>query len=354
MNFVTDARNKIIQKNRSKIRDARDKLAEIAKTTDARLKIMKKRKNNPFEHPILHRGAPKNKQYGLTSNSKVARTAEKRRRAPPPFIRDPAPPPPQHSPRGRKYPDFNAMDIDEPMIRRTVTNDLVELPPFPRFNRSRTPERNERDSFWTSDPFDCYEVPTTRRPSNVAEPIHIQRKIFNVDSMHNTMPKKGILRSSRLPSPTYHRRYEPIVENSSLSHQMRTRLERAPNDLESHGILAKADSPPIIAGGYRIVVSNLHCSVSQGDIKELFEDIGELLEARLVRPGVAEVIFGNLRDADTAVDTYHNRHLDGQPMKCLLVKPRSSGRPTSSSHTSKLQKEEVDIDALHKALFRRN
>lgn len=325
---IIDARSKIIQKNRSKIRDARDKLAEIAKTTDARLKIMKKRKNNVFEHPILQRGRdrviPKNKQFGLTSNSKTARTAEKRRRSapPPPFMPKPL------SPRGRKYPTFDeGMDVEEYMIRRTVTNDLVELPPFPRFNRSRTPERVERDSFWTSDPFDCYEVPTTR-PSNVAEPIHIQRKIFNVDSTHNKMPKKGILRSSRLPSPTYHRRYEPIIENSSLSHQMRTRLERGPDTYESHGILAKADSPPLTSGGYRIVVSNLHCSVSQGDIKELFEDIGELLEARLVRPGVAEVIFGNLRDADTAVDTYHNRHLDGQPMKCLLVKPRSSSRPT--------------------------
>lgn len=287
---------------------------------------MKKRKNNVFEHPILHRGPPKNKQFGLTSSSKSNRAAvaDKRRRAapPPPFI------PKQLSPRGRKFPVFDAMDFEDHMIRRTVTNDLA-LPPFPRFNRSRTPEKRvERDSFWTSDPFDCYEVPTATRPSNVAEPIHIQRKIFNVDSTHNKMPKKGILRSSRLPSPTYHRRYEPIVENSSLSHQMRTRLERGPDAYESHGILAKADSPPITAGGYRIVVSNLHCSVSQGDIKELFEDIGELLEARLVRPGVAEVIFGNLRDADTAVDTYHNRHLDGQPMKCLLVKPRSSSRPT--------------------------
>lgn len=330
---IIDARSKIIQKNRSKIRDAREKLAEIAKTTDARLKIMKKRKNNVFETSIVQRGRDqprggqpqKNKQFGLTSTSKTVRTAEKRRRSaapPPPFI------PKSLTSRGRKFPSFeDEMEVDEYMIRRTVTNDLVELPPFPRFNRSRTPERVERDSFWTSDPFDCYEVPTSR-PSNVAEPINIQRKIFNVDSTHNKMPKKGILRSSRLPSPTYHRRYEPIIENSSLSHQMRTRLERGPDTYESHGILAKADSPPLTAGGYRIVVSNLHCSVSQGDIKELFEDIGELLEARLVRPGVAEVIFGNLRDADTAVDTYHNRHLDGQPMKCLLVKPRSTNRPT--------------------------
>lgn len=38
---MTDARFKIIQKNREKLTDARDKLAEIAKQSDARLKLDK-------------------------------------------------------------------------------------------------------------------------------------------------------------------------------------------------------------------------------------------------------------------------------------------------------------------------
>lgn len=63
--------------------------------------------------------------------------------------------------------------------------------------------------------------------------------------------------------------------------------------------------------------------------KELFEDIGQLLTARLVRPGVAEVIYKNLKDAQKAVDTYHNRQLDGQPMKCLLVNKRPINQPTA-------------------------
>lgn len=60
----------------------------------------------------------------------------------------------------------------------------------------------------------------------------------------------------------------------------------------------------------------------------MFEDIGQLLVARLVRPGTAEVIYKNLRDAQKAVDTYHNRQLDGQPMKCLLVNKRPANNPT--------------------------
>jgi hypothetical protein len=42
---ITDARLRIIQKNRRKLIDARDKLAEIAKQTDARLKLDKLREN---------------------------------------------------------------------------------------------------------------------------------------------------------------------------------------------------------------------------------------------------------------------------------------------------------------------
>lgn len=38
-----DARLKIIQKNRSKLTDARDKLAQMAKKTDARAKLLKLR-----------------------------------------------------------------------------------------------------------------------------------------------------------------------------------------------------------------------------------------------------------------------------------------------------------------------
>lgn len=48
-----------------------------------------------------------------------------------------------------------------------------------------------------------------------------------------------------------------------------------------------------------------------------------MVESRLVRPGTAEVIYKTQEDAQKAVDLYHNRQLDGQPMNCLLVTPRS-------------------------------
>ena len=78
-------------------------------------------------------------------------------------------------------------------------------------------------------------------------------------------------------------------------------------------------SPPAQQIGYRIIVSNLHRSVTDTDVKELFEDVGHLISAKLIRAGIAEVVFRLLNEAEEAVKVYHNRQLDGQPMKCLLV-----------------------------------
>lgn len=71
--------------------------------------------------------------------------------------------------------------------------------------------------------------------------------------------------------------------------------------------------------------------------QELFEDIGDLLESRLVRPGIAEVIYRNLKDAERAVDAYHNRQLDGQPMNCLLVNPRATYKPTATTTSTAMK-----------------
>ena len=70
-------------------------------------------------------------------------------------------------------------------------------------------------------------------------------------------------------------------------------------------------------------------------IQELFEDIGPLVTSRLVRPGTAEVVYQLHKDAVKAVDAYHNRQLDGQPMKCMLVNSRPPTVPSSSWNSSR-------------------
>ncbi|XP_041033754.1 polymerase delta-interacting protein 3 isoform X2 [Carcharodon carcharias] len=70
--------------------------------------------------------------------------------------------------------------------------------------------------------------------------------------------------------------------------------------------------------GTKMTVNNLHPRVTEEDIVELFCVCGALKRARLIHPGVAEVVFVRKDDAITAYKKYNNRCLDGQPMKCNL------------------------------------
>lgn len=114
--------------------------------------------------------------------------------------------------------------------------------------------------------------------------------------------------------------------------------------------------------GTKIVIQNLQTSVTQEDILELFGDIGALRRAKLVNPGHAEVTFVNHGDAVKAVEIYHNRQLDGKPMKCQLVganNPVASGGATMKLPPSLLSKRREgagsapppDIESIHRALF---
>lgn len=451
---VADARNKIIQRNRSKITDARDKLAQITKQSgDVRQKLMRKQQQLQQQHGGGRKGAG---TAGLVSASSAARNAAvlpaaTRRGAGRRGAAAAVAMPSAHHHHHRLADDDADDDIDMDIdfvpatyaLRRTVQNDIAysKMPPLPQFSRATerarsgpalpsggyhpAPQHHQQPLLqhhhhhhapqsqsahhhrlmrpsppppnvvsvghhhghhggWSSgvaDPFDCYEVPM-QRPIDVSEPKNLQRQIRGAHP--DLIPTKGILRySSRDPriSPPpppmmkslhhqHHRGgYAGGYEEhggtpAHLSYEMRTRLERAPDSGVSAGTfsnpytlhnnpnkpklqqssshhrdpreqvqLQQQQQPQASSGGgsgYRIVVSNLHSSVSQSDIRELFEDIGELVDARLVRPGVAEVIFRTMKDAEMAVDTYHNRQLDGQPMKCLLVNPRPvASRPTA-------------------------
>ncbi|XP_077195417.1 polymerase delta-interacting protein 3 isoform X2 [Paroedura picta] len=125
--------------------------------------------------------------------------------------------------------------------------------------------------------------------------------------------------------------------------------------------------------GTKMTVNNLHPRVTEEDIVELFCVCGALKRARLVHPGMAEVVFVKKEDAITAYKKYNNRCLDGQPMKCNLhmngniitsdqpillrlsdtpsVKKEGEPRRTSVGASSN-PPAEVDPDTILKALFK--
>ncbi|MBN3300385.1 PDIP3 protein, partial [Amia calva] len=63
--------------------------------------------------------------------------------------------------------------------------------------------------------------------------------------------------------------------------------------------------------GTKLTVNNLHPRVTEEDIVELFCVCGALKRARLLRSGVAEVVFVRKDDAVAAYRKYNNRCLDG-------------------------------------------
>lgn len=300
-----DARNKIIQKNRAKIHDARDKLAQITKRSgDARLKLLEKnirllKKYGELDTAV---SALKRPNAGGAAAAKVPKRATV------------APPIKRTVPyqRGGLAGNGNEMDIEmeyyptasSTSLRRTVQNDIAyvpsatTMPPLPTFDkytdarRMATVKRPNID--YESDPFDCYEVPVAR-PYDVSEPRNLNRSVLGAAHM-DAYPHKSSLRSGsggsnngmasleyehpmQLTSSKYKsgadlmssKRYISD-ENSHLSHEMRVRLQRAPDANQSAGIFSNpytsnSRERQIINGGYRIVVSNLHNSVSQSDIK---------------------------------------------------------------------------------------
>lgn len=81
------------------------------------------------------------------------------------------------------------------------------------------------------------------------------------------------------------------------------------------------------AEGAKLLVSNLHASVTNEDIKELFGMVGALKSASVNfnaggrSKGTAEVVFAQRADALAALKRYNGATLDGQPMAIEAVAP---------------------------------
>ncbi|XP_012281191.1 polymerase delta-interacting protein 3 [Orussus abietinus] len=376
---VTDARFKIIQKNREKLTDARDKLAEIAKQSDARLKLEKIRASQFKKIDLLHssisRKTGRNGRISLTTNKMAAIPPH-----PPPMTytsghlrnsgyRPSAPVEPHY------VDDFN-MDYNEDYymesapLRRTVSNEYAPTPPPPlpvftlkpsspyiwvnvpggNSSRSMPPRLTESER-----PRDFKVVARSSAPK-LSSPSY--RDDWSFGSKSRTILSEGPPESKYYESRSHRESRDVGVKSRLDSMPSKPRLMSSERPM---GPIArpKSSSSSSTSTGYRIVVSNLQANVTQEDIKELFEDVGELLVSRLVRPGTAEVIYKTLKDATKAVETYHNRLLDGHPMKCLLVNPRPKNNPTAPAirpltetrRNASSSYVQPSLGAIHRALF---
>jgi RNA recognition motif-containing protein len=177
---------------------------------------------------------------------------------------------------GIEVDDFKPKPIAR-TFRRTIQNDMY-------WSRSQTPAKNPEP-----DIFDCYVVPT--RPSSLTNM-----------KIHPRDPRRYTVRNVDHPND----------HDDRFLNDRYVIMQAQPKRNESAGIFAQTGGPT------KVVVGNLHSGVTLDEVTELFSDIGTVIGSKMICPGTAEVIYDNYGDAERAVDRYHNRSLDNQPMKCYL------------------------------------
>lgn len=313
---IVDARNKIISKKRTQITDAREKLAELARQKDARLKLEQMRAKRAMGKIQGGISIPQNRGKHLKLQSN----------------------------RERVFTDPSRHVISQPLGARTLRKQIIH-------NKKNIGARYDR----------AVEARTIAKSSlkPIIRTIENDIEIIE-DSMeedYEPVRKSFANRKASLQLKIVTHNNEAhrtaIIEKEKSPPRPPSILKKRPMAaLRSENKTEKSEKP---AHEYRIIVSNLRSTVTGGDIEELFGDVGGMVESRLVRPGTAEVIYKSVEDAQRAVDLYHNRQLDGQPMNCLLVTPRSTSASSRNSTKPALYSTnsnvEPDISTFHKVLF---
>lgn len=288
---VTDARLKLIQKNRV-IRDARERITESQRSTikDARELLSKKKPAYPTANLVRKASIPKIRGAHLSMDEELL------------------------------VDDMDIEDEDDfktkPLasLKRTVENDIFRhkntstktpprMPRLPTFSIANSIQNLNRED--SPDPFDCYTVPTRRAlipPPPIPRSDRFQPgRVMSAHMDAYDLPRKSILRQA---SSDHDDRFE---SDRYIVAEPRAHYSNADSDGIFANVHMRRPSPPPIALGHRIIVRNLNPSISEGEIRELFEDIGVLLSARMIRSGCAEVMYESKGDAEIALETYHNR-----------------------------------------------
>eukprot|EP00795_Rhopilema_esculentum_P009547 gene9547-17294_t len=114
---------------------------------------------------------------------------------------------------------------------------------------------------------------------------------------------------------------EEVSEYSRFEARRKAALSSKPaaeNDRPKLSSLNPISRPTNFQPAYHMEEETSHHMASSLRI-ELFSAVGPLKNARLTRPGVAEIIYRTPEHAAAAYKKYHGRNLDGQPMICKIT-----------------------------------
>ncbi|XP_027710084.1 polymerase delta-interacting protein 3 isoform X1 [Vombatus ursinus] len=340
---VTDARQKL------GVKDAREKLVQ----KDARFRIKGKVQDaremlNSRKHQIV---APE-------KGTKVADAREKislKRSSPAPLLRPAA---------GTLPP---TMKITKTIQQKAA----LPILPHPAGMRINVVNNHQpKQGLYDVDEEDEAAPPMASKQMKVSAPPGFLQHMAGLSgskfSLSKTLPLTKVVQNdtyTALPAPPSPLRTKALT---NMSRTLVTKEEPPKETPPAEPVLSPLE-------GTKMTVNNLHPRVTEEDIVELFCVCGALKRARLVHPGVAEVVFVKKEDAITAYKKYNNRCLDGQPMKCNLhvngsvitsdqpillrlsdsPSVKKEGEPRRlSSGTSSHPPAEVDPDTILKALFK--
>jgi len=382
---ITDARQRIIASNQSKIGDARDKLAQMAKSTDARSKLERIRGMKDGNLEVKQVGgitvtkkidgklSLSTKSRSESSSSGMSRSAEKV----------------THIGRLTKTVSSSGQVVLSSKSARSqagseggtglrsgvgsisgttrLRSSSAGAASVLRGASSRGEKENVRRGLRDIDSLDDELMTARVDPLLLKKTVENSRNRSSGHLSHRGERDRSPLRSK---SPTMTRQdrrrgfdYDDPRALAVREDEILRSRSQAQADPHIAAEMTRAGAPQGISPlqGTKVVIQNLQTSVTQEDIVELFGDIGALKKAKMVSPGHAEVVFVNRVDAKKAVEIYHNRQLDGKPMRCQIVgvnNPVNPGGATMklpASLTKRRDPEEyrppIEIETIHKALF---
>jgi len=336
--MVTDLRNKIIHKKKTNIGDARERLGQLAKGGDARERLNKLKKGKIGMTATSVRGqvqtAKNLAKQNVTGKNRMhiqGKTVNRNmniQRMPAHFKQM------QRRDQNVQHASYQQQGMRPDMVwdngyhQELIYNQAQPVAIddyYPMYHE--VPMQHDYISTEYVDEFDApIRGAPIRRPVFLTEPGYVDapmRRPVYVDA--------PVRRPVYAEAPQRRPVYAPI--SRSATYRVKTPQPSSSN-LSSRVVQQK----PQPQQGYKVLMTNLHPNVCEGDIKELFNHIGRISRARFIRKGVAEAIFVNRHDALRAVEEYHNRQLDGYAMNVTLIKQTSNAlrrpQPKSVSRTA--------------------
>lgn len=261
----------------------------------------------------------------------------------------------------RNQPTFDARQLLSRQTSKTnndvliVRRDVEQDEPRSAMNRIGTMKSDVslnkmKNPFISTEPVSFKKTisnPSVERPTKTSSALSDQKFVI---SIANDRYRKRARSPSSSPPPTIQRLDRP---SSSRSATNRSSVAEPPKKQANLSTTSKpvvkqfTTSSKLKANldASTILITNLQTSVTEDDVMELFGEVGDIKEIKTLSRGCVQVIYAKQKDAQAAVEKYHNALLDGQLMYVSLQQ--------SSSSTAKSDSDKYSIDPsfIRQALF---